>query len=151
MSGYMVSIYAAAASVGMLSLMLYRDGGERVSRFAFGVLITYAVVLPLGNISGNIFELPDVSLPEAPDVEDGAVYDTAKEALEEGIARLICEEFSLEERCVSVVTQGFSLTEMKAERIKVFLSGKGAFVDARLVESFVNKYGFGECEAEFEI
>ena len=147
----MVSIYATAASVGILSLILYREGKDRVSRFAFGVLITYAVVLPLGNISGNIFEIPEISVPEAPDTDGGAVYDTAREALEEGIARLICEEFSLNGRSVTVVVQGFSLTEMKGEKIKVFLSGKGAFVDVRLVESFVNKYGFGECEAEFEI
>ena len=151
MSGYMLSVYLTAAVTGILSLALYREGGDKATKFALGVLVAYAVVMPLADVTGGIFERPEILLPDSPELNDSAVSEAAKAAFEEGIERLVKEEFSLGDGTVTVVMDGFLLTEMRAEKIRVYLSGKGVFVDARAVERLINKYGFGECVADFEI
>ena len=150
MKEYMIGIFVLSAVLGLLSLLLYRGGRESGARFAFGVLLLFTVAMPLSSFSFDILS----SLGEGaeyPEFSENGFAETVRTAFEEGIERLIEEEMSRPHGAVTVVADGFSPTEMRADLIRIYLSGAGAFADARRVEAIVEKYGLGECCAEYEI
>ena len=151
MREYAVSIFVFSAILGILSLLVYRAGEDRVSRFAFAVLLLYTVATPLGavieEIGGLRFDMEDFS-PE----ELGDDYKkVAEDAFAEGIRRLICEELSLSEKHVDVHISGFDFENMRAEKIKVILSAACAFADPGRIQEVVEREGLGKCEVSFEV
>lgn len=150
MSGYFYSIVAVALLVSVLLFVAYRES-EVAMRFAFGVIVTAALLLPLADI------LPSVDIDGIiEDIKSGfdmePLYtEKTEEAIESGIARAVCDKFSLSEGCVSVSLYGFDFDNMRAERIRVTLVGTAIFSDLEKIEKYVTELGLGECEAAVEI
>ncbi len=144
-------VFVVCALVGLLSFLTYKEG-DSSARFAFAVLLLYTVASPLGGIirdigTGDCFGKTEFS-PE----DYGEDYkETAGRAFADGVRAMICDEFSLKEEDVEVRVFGFDFSSMRSERIRVILSGTAAFADRKGIESFVDRYGIGECDAEIEI
>ena len=149
MKEYMISVFVSCAVLGLLTLLLYREGGEGASKFAFGVLLLFTVTMPLADFSLDM--ISSIGSIKYPSFSENGAEEVTKAAFEEGVKKLIEEEADLPSGAVFVVADGFSHTEMRAVRIRVYLSGKGAFADKKAVERIVEKYGLGECYAEYEI
>ena len=152
MREYAVSIFVFSAMLGILSLLVYRAGEDRVSRFAFAVLLLYTVAAPLGTVIEEIgggldFESGDFSAEEFGD----DYKKVAEDAFAEGIRRLICQEFSLSDSHVDVHISGFDFENMRAEKIKIILSPACAFADPGQIERLIDREGLGKCEVSFEV
>ena len=75
----------------------------------------------------------------------------AEEAFSRGVASAVADEFSLDEKNLRVELYGFDFENMKAERIRVILSGRAALADYKGIEKYVNGLDIGVCECEIEI
>ena len=147
MKEYMLSVFLISALVGVLSLIAYR-GKSDPSRLALGIILVYVVVSPLSELPlefdfNNL--LGEISVPS------GEVEGVAEEAFAEGIARAVASKFSLSEENVRVTVYGFDFSSMTAERIRIYLSGRGALADYKQIEKYINEQKIGECECEIEI
>ena len=75
----------------------------------------------------------------------------AEDAFARGIGRAVEEKFSLEEGSVDVKVIGFDFEKMRAESIKIILSGRSVVADYRGIEKYVNSMEIGKCEVVIEI
>ena len=150
MSKYFYSVVALTLLFSVLSFVSYRKNDGAV-RFAFGVIMIAALLLPLWDILptldiGAIIEEIKDSVPDTPLYEE-----KTEKAIAEGVEKAVCEKFSFSEDCVSAIVFGFDFGEMKAEKIKLTLRGGAVFADAKAVKKFVSELGLGVCEVSFEI
>jgi len=151
-SEYAVSIFVFSAILGILSFLIYREGTDKTSRFAFLVLLLYTVSTPLVGLIGELDGALDFPFDDFVGEEMGDDYLRVTErAFAEGVKRLISEEFSLNGDSFDVHISGFEFEKMRAEKIKVILSPACAFTDAARLEKFVDSYGIGKCEVCYEI
>ena len=141
---YIISVLSAIA---FSSFALYDGEKMKSSRTALGIILLAALGIPFLK---SLISLPDISLEQNPIYDNEYNEELRDEAAEEsflyGIKLAVAEKFSLSEEEVIVKCSGFSFEKMKAERIKIVLSGKAAFSDIRSVRDYVEKSGFGECE-----
>lgn len=152
MNEYAVSVFVFSAVLGVLSFLIYREGTDKTSRFAFLILLLYTVSTPLAGLIGEIEGALDFSLEDFSGEEMGDDYlRVTEQAFTEGVKKLIAEEFSLKEGSFDVHISGFEFEKMRAEKIKVILTPSCAFTDASRLEKFVDAYGIGKCEVCFEI
>lgn len=143
MTKYLLSIFVIAVLLSVLRLLGYRSGA--MERLALGIICIYVIASPLGNISDMSFD-DFFSIPEI-EMENGA-DEVLEDALCEGIARAVSEEFSLKRADIAVRLFGFNREEMRAEKIEIILSNSAAVADYRAIESFINKMEIGECTVE---
>ena len=149
MGEYFAGCFGAAAVVSACSLLMYK--GSRAARFALSVLLIYTVLMPLSAIfSGSFgFELGgglgDIS------GYDKEYENVAREAFCEGIDAYVCSELGLDSDGVLVSCDGFDYKEMRAERVRVVLSGKCVFADSLKIKKLIEDGGLGMCEVEIEI
>lgn len=155
MGEYLSFVIGAAAVVALGGLLAHGGVTEKSTRAALGVILLATVATPL---VGGIRELGELTLDGVLgdysveiDEEDSACYETAEEAFCEGIRSEVCAEFSLEADEVTVLVFGFELTEMRAEKIKIILSGRAACADSRSIAAHVRGAGLGDCEVELEL
>ena len=73
------------------------------------------------------------------------------EAFASGIRTLISDKFSLASADVSVTVAGVDVTEMKAKRISILLSGRAVLSDVKRIEEYIESLGLGECEVRTSI
>ena len=150
MTEYFYSLMLVALLVSVLSFISYKEG-EGASRFALGVIMTAAVLLPLLKIIPSVDF--DRIIEEIKQEASGVpIYsERCEEAIEEGIARAVCEEFSLSDGSAAVSLSGFDFENMRAEKIKLTLSGRAVFADLEKIEKFVLGLGLGDCEVSVEL
>ncbi len=147
MTLYFAQVFAVSALLGLLSVISF-DKNNKVYRFAFSVLLLYVVILPLGDISVEDFELDNITS----DYEDVGEYEeVARDAFISGIRRLVADKYSLKEENVRVLVEGFDFQNMKAEKIRIILSGSAVFSDYKSIERYINESNMGECTVEIEI
>ena len=143
MTKYLLSVFVVAALVSLFRLLGYKSGA--LERIALGIICIYTVISPLASISevglDEFFSIPEI------EVENGADV-LLEDAVAEGIARAVAEEFSIKKSDVSVRLFGFDKEKMSAEKIEIILSGLSVGADYRAIESFVNKMNIGECTVE---
>lgn len=137
--GFMVGMTLLSS---LASFASYKLSDKRL-RFGIGIVFLCAVSAPLISVLRGI---EDIKIDFSQGMAENLYEQTAKEALCAGLSQSIGEEFSLSKNEVSVICYGFSLEEMRAERIKVILSGGAAFADRTAIRAFVEGGGFGECE-----
>ncbi len=148
MGEYLISVVLFASVLSFISFISYPGAHERATRLASAVLLLYGVSMPIVSFlsSPPSFEgeLPweDGYSPPSSD----AFYETAEEAFEEGIARLIVMEYGASREDVAVRAHGFDAEEMRARLISVRLSGRSAALDYRGIENYITEQGLGECE-----
>ena len=63
----------------------------------------------------------------------------------------VAKEFSLDAGEVEALASGFDFEKMRADKIKVILSGRAAASDYRLIEEYLNKLEIGEFKVEIKI
>ena len=150
MKEYLVCVVLISALASLCSHFFGEAGSARFGRLAVGTVLLYAVLSPLASLSVSLPELPSITPPA--EGEETPLYEArAQAAFCEGIRETLCERFGISEECISVRSEGFSVTEMRAERVCVLLSGKGIFLNSLAVAAFVEEAGLGECEVEIEI
>ena len=141
MKEYLIAVVLISAMVSLASHFLSGTDAARYGRLALSVVLLFAVLSPL---------LPDFPAPPTQE-GDAPLYEVrAEEAFCEGIRAAVCEKFSLDASALSVRTEGFDVTAMRAERIRILLKGNGIFADSFAIAAFVEAEGLGECEVEME-
>ena len=151
MREYIVGIVVLVFLVGVCRLIGYRADDDAASRFAFAVLILYAVVTPATDLLPKADEL-DMSDFEI-DISDYSeeYKKAAEDAFVSGIKSMICDNFSLPQENVRVLVSGFVFESMSAERITVFLSGSAVTADNKKIEKYVRESGAWECDVRIEL
>lgn len=142
MRDYLVFIVGMSLLSSFVSFSSYKPSDKSL-RFGMGIVFLCAVSAPLVSI---IQGLGDIHVDFSSGQVKNLYEQTAEEALCAGLGKSIAEEFSLPADELSVICYGFSLEEMRAERIKVILGGEAAFADRTVIRAFVEEGGFGECE-----
>ncbi len=149
MGEYLLLVFSVCAISAVCGLMSYK--GCSAEKLALGILVLYTVTMPVIRLvdewNGEL-TLPDMG---GIDTSDPEYESVARGAFEEGLCRHICDRLDLTEECVRVRVFGLDVAEMKAERISVLLSGKGALCDYRALEKYLNELELGECDVEIEI
>ena len=148
MREYLFSLFGMCALLGALSLIHYNKDGKEKS--ASRILFAAALILPLF----NAFQSFDGALPSLPSYEgsdSGEYIEVARVAFEEGVARLVCESFSLSCDEVRVESTGFSFADMCAEKITITLSGRAALADRGAIRRLVERHELGECEVRISV
>ena len=151
MSTYIGGVAIAALAVS-LALHLAHEEMRGVTRIALGLLVILTVAAPVADLARELSE-GDLSFGELPSVEEGdpAYADVARRAFEEGVGRAVADELGISADDVEVGCDGFDFSGIRAERIYVTLSGRGAFGDSRAVKDFVESSFGGRCVVEIEI
>lgn len=150
MNGYALSVFAICLIGGALTLLSHGSGmGERL---AIGIVTLYIIISPLAeglsdfNLDRFIDSLQGESVQVAPGHE-GVIED----AFSDGVARAVAERFSLDRENIRVSLRNFDIENMRAEKIRLTLSGSAALADYKAVEKYVNSLDLGECDVEIEI
>ena len=153
---YLASVVLMSALLGVLSYSSYpSDSSARWVKIASAVLLLYVVINPvfalskelLFNDGGGFFD--EITNDFA--IDDSQLLETSEEAFKEGIKRLVKNEFGADEKNVEVYVFGFDFKNMRAEKIKIILSGRSAFLDWRGIEKYITEAGLGDCEVNIQL
>lgn len=149
MEGYLSQLLAVSAVVTVCSLFAYKSG--RAGKIALSVLLVYTALSPLSAVSDGLFELPLDG--DSADIGsfDKTYEQTAESAFCEGTRAFICSELGIDSRGVRVSCSGFDFKKMRAESVRVILSGEAAFADRLKIKKLVEDNVLSLCEVEIEI
>ena len=153
MGGYLVSVAAVSVLCGACTLISYKGSEDKGAKIAFSILLLYISATPVVSFVTNVFDINYSDLiPDSSDVsiEDSALYEVAQSAFCDGIERLVCDKFSIDNDCVSVYAREFDIESMSAKKIIVILTGRAVTADARGIAAAVKDAGLGECEVELD-
>ena len=149
MKDYFIGIVVTMAIAVAFGAIAY--GGKRDGwiKMAFGVLITYSVLVPILSIAP---EEEEITVPRQ-DISDFTedYIDVCENAYADGVRQYIADRYALDKQDVSVTVYGFDFDSMRAERIKVILSGRAALADRHGIEERIEAEGLGRCEVEIRI
>ncbi len=149
MREYAISLLTVSAIFGLMALLSYRDDDKSI-KLAFSLLLSAAILLPLGGVIEEFFssELPELELPE--NMGDAEYIKVTKSAFEKGIMSALCSRFSLSEENISVECHGFDFEKMSCDKISVKLYGSAVFSDFDAAKKYL-KENFGGCSVEIEV
>ena len=150
MSEYAVCVFVISALVGLLSHISYKGKGDP-SRIALAIILIYVVISPVADlvreVDGELFAEQNYYSSLIGDEYAGV----AEQAFAGGILTAVADEFSLDEENIRVELYGFEFEKMRAERIRIVLSGRAALADRKGIEKYINRLERGVCECEIEI
>ncbi len=150
MSEYAIGVFAICLVGGALMKLSY--GSTDLSRIAIAIITIYVISAPLVSaIKDADFEGVFEEIGAAEGDFDAEYEPYAKSAFEKGICLAVAKEFSLDEGNIEALASGFDFQAMRAEGIKVILSGRAAMGDYRLIEEYLNNLDIGECRVEIKI
>jgi hypothetical protein len=147
MKSYIFDIFIICLVLGLLSTLTPERYKKAVST-AMGIILAAYLISPM---VGLFEEIKYPELPEFSENGDGIYIDTAKAAFEDGIRNYIATEFAIDKECIEVEAVSFDFASMKAERLLVTLSGKGAFADTKKIKSSLEKENLGQIEIKIEL
>ncbi len=149
---YISSVVAVSVTLGAISFLNYSSASEKAVKLVCVAVLISAVVLPLSTVIGSLdSDLSDFPW-QTPEIDaDGKYEETAKEAFQDGICKLLCSKYTLSEKDVTVRVYDLDFKNMKAGNIKVLLSGSAALADHRLIEEYLTEQGLGECEVDIRL
>lgn len=150
MSEYAIGVFVISALVGILAHLSYKGRGDP-SKLALAIVMLYVVVSPIAAMTEELdFDsIFDVKYDSS--IIGWGYEGVAEEAFSEGILSAVANEFSLSEDDLRVEVGGFDFENMKAEKIRVILSGRAALADYKGIEKYLNGLDIGVCECEIEI
>ena len=146
---YIFSVVLTATALGLISYLSYPSQNARLVRCAASVLLVYVIISPLANFSGisdGLSDLIESTQPPSFKIEESELSVSAAEAFAEGVRGLVSEKYGISEENISVHVINLNIKQMRAEKIKITLSGKAALADWRSVEAYVSGEGLGDCE-----
>ena len=151
MREYLVSAVAVCALCALADT-LFPDGKlKKEMSFALSLVVVLVLVSPLFSALSNIDEMGQGFISELEDLDtqhyEGELYDVGERLLEEGIARTLCERFSLSESELGAdATISFIGDELLVERVEISLSGSAIFSDIHEIKKYVQRQICDECE-----
>ena len=155
MAEYLVPVVVMSATLGIISYVSYPSASEKTVKFATTVLLLYTALTPLlsfvNNITADNFENYFGNLDYGNADSEGEYAIVAEEAFKEGVCKLLFTKYGIKSENITVSVFSFDFKEMKAEKIKILLSGDGAFSDFRGIEEYITESGLGECEVNVRI
>ena len=150
MSKYAIGVFAVCLISGVATLLSHSSG--RMEKVAIGIISLYIIIAPvaaefqsfdlngwLSSLGGGDYEI---------DSEHSAILE---DAFAEGVSAALSDKFSFDRNDVRVRVYGFDSKNLRAERIRIILSGTAALCDYKAVERYIGGLGLGECEVEIEI
>ena len=151
MTEYARGVFAICAVVSVCSLFVYGEKKDFATRLALSTLVVYAALMPIFSLlsSSDLDASFDYEFDVGEYSED--YLEVAEKAFCEGIRRLVVEKYALDADGVFVLCEGFEFKDMRADRIRIILSGSAAFCDYKSIEKYINEQGIGVCSAEIEI
>ncbi len=153
MAEYAASVITVSLMLGVVCYLSHPNA-ERSAEIALSALLIYVVLMPLFNIIGSIsnFDTDNFANIGEPSPPNGGDYEKVSEkAFAQGIKKLVSEKYSLSEENIEVFVYGFDFEKMKAESVKILLSGRAVFADYRHIESYITAEGLGDCRVEVAI
>ena len=149
---YLISVAVAAFVVGILEFLSYSSKAKESARLCAAVILIHALLTPVLSFAASISDSPSIDLQVPGDIPYDSVYEeTAKDAFKDGICKLLCSKYELDQENVTVFVSGFDVSKMCAEQIVVLLSGSAVLSDARGMESYLNGLSLGNCEVRIRI
>ncbi len=146
-----MSVIVMSLLISLVGYLSYSGGGDKTVKFAVYLLLLYVSVSPLIDLVGSIADSDAIIDSEIIADESGEYLDVAKTAFEEGVCKLLCTEYNLNAENVAVIVFGFDFENMRAESIKVVLSGSNVHADWRSIENYVYTLGLGKCEVNIRL
>ncbi len=150
MSEYAIGVFVISAIVGLLSHLSYKGKGDP-SRIALAIVLLYVVLSPIADMAENFDTGSLFEVEYDPSIIGEGYEAVAEEAFRRGIAEAVADEFSIDEENLRVELGGFDFENMRADKIRLILSGRAALADYKGIEKYVNGLGIGVCECEIEI
>lgn len=145
MKEYALMLFGLCLVLSTLSLLSFKEGSVKL---ALGIIGIYVILSPLARIDFDFDYSLEITLPES---AEGGYGEVARDAFERGICRSVAEKFSLEAELVSAEAVGFDFSLMRAEEIKITLTGRAVFADRRAIEEYINKMEIGACTVEIHV
>ncbi|MBR7116730.1 MAG: hypothetical protein IKC87_03380 [Clostridia bacterium] len=151
-SGYMLLALGLSASLGLICALSHPSFSKE-TEMAVGVLCLFAMASPVLSLVGNpsvIPELPDGSYAE----HFGGITEIGEGAWLEGVASYLSDEYSVSAEDITVYAENFDFYTMRADYIRVSLSGAGVFANLHamrddILRSFVAEGGGCEVVMNF--
>ena len=154
MAEYLGFLLSASAVVALGGLMAHGGRTANVVKLALGVMLLSVSVIPIVSAVCDVVSEGEIIFSESTQQggTSGNLYEkTAEDAFCEGIKKLLVSEFSLTSDEVDVRIYDFKVEEMRANKVKVILSGRAVSADYRKICSRVEELELGRCEVELEI
>ena len=155
MAEYLGAVVVMSATLGIISYVSYPQGSEKTVKFAASVLLLYTAITPLLSFVIRISNGEISGIVPSPDYSDSEMSDEDKEvaesAFKEGISKLLLSKYGIKAENAEIYVIGFDFQKMRADKIKITLSGSGAISDFRGIESYITESGLGDCEVNLEI
>lgn len=150
MSEYVLGVFAICLAGGVASMLSYGSGKAEI--IVVGIVSLYVILSPVA-AEALSFNLTDYlqSIEDSAGKVESEYSTVIEDAFAEGISRAIAEKFNLNTEDIRVKLSGFDSETMRAEKIKVTLSGVAAFSDYKAVDSYIDGLNLGECDVEIEI
>ena len=145
MEKYLLSITVLAVALDLIEFIA-ADRYKTLTRACVGIILVMAIITPLPALIEKMQGDLDFS-----GVQHTQAEDIRLSAFEEGVAQYISGEFNLARENVSVETEGFNSSDMRAEKILITLTGSAIIANYKKIESAVNSLGVGRAEVKIEI
>jgi hypothetical protein len=147
MGEYMLGVSFACLLVSFASFVSVAEVGRGATRFALGVILAAALIAPISGLVTNIGSaLSDIKDTEYTD--DGKFSEYTERAFCEGIRLAVADKFSVSPDGIYVIALEFDASNMRAELVKITLSGSAATADYRAIRAYVEESNLGKCEVE---
>ena len=154
MSAYLTGLIAISSLIGVCSYISYGDREDKYLKTASSLILAYVVILPIVTLVKDASDYTydgTFWIDSFDSINDTELGESAELAFCDGVKKYVCSQFSLSEENVRVRVFGFDFANMKAEKIKVILSGSAIFADNRAISEQIEKNGLGECEVELSV
>lgn len=154
MSAYLTGLISISALVGVCSYISYGEKQDKCLKAASSLILIYIVFSPAVTLIKDVvdFENYGESLSDyIESIGETELGKSAEESFCDGIKKYVCDQFSLSQDEIDVRVFGFDFEKMRAQKIKIILSGKAVFADNRAISDRVTKNGLGECEVELSV
>ncbi len=148
MGDYAVSVVSILALSALSAMLSYRSDDKFV-KLAASVIVLYVCLVPLSGLSADNFDFEEIFDIGSEEIDKGDYQTVAEDAFSLGIKRLISSRFDIPETDIAVALTDFDTDKMKAGKIKITLYRKGATVDIKILEEYIEEAEIGACEAEY--
>jgi len=141
-----VFIISMCATVALCSFASYSGGEARTTRLALGIILLSSLLSPALELISELDFTQGAPSPLPPSFGEDMREEELKRAFSEGIESAIINEFSFDERQLSVEVGELDVSSMTVGFCRVRLYGRAALCDPRRVERFVLGCGVKKCE-----
>ncbi len=138
MKEYGVSIICTAALIVLGLAVCYKENCK-ITKAAFSLILSAAVILPIAPMAKELLS-GNAALPDMPDFNYGEEYkDTAREALEDGIAEALCVRFGIDKENIEVSISEFDFEKMSCGKINTRLFGAASFSNITEIKKYISE------------